>query len=189
MQKKFQMRWHARAGQGAKSVSEILAESAMDSGYEIQAFPQYGPEKTGAPMMTFIKISKKPILSYASVTNPDVVIVMDPTLIHSTDVISGMSKGGTVLINTNKSIKEIRSKLKFKGEILTIDAHKIAESLDMPRFINTIILGAAVKVTGFIDLNTTLARVKRLFLKKLGTERTGVNLKAVKAGYDGVKQQ
>jgi pyruvate ferredoxin oxidoreductase gamma subunit len=182
------MRWHGRAGQGAKSVSELIAEAAMDSGKHIQAFPQYGPEKTGAPMQTFIKISNKPIISYSPIRYPDAVIVIDPTLVYTENVTSGLSKDGTLVMNTPKSAKEIKKLTKFKGKIFTIDASKLAMRLGMPRFTNTVMLGAAIRATKVVDLEKVTERLRKLFLKKLGPEKTKTNINAVKTGYTEVME-
>src|SRR3989338_11602774 len=104
----IEIRWHGRGGQGAKTAALLFADAALSSGKYIQAFPEYGPERMGAPVTSFNRLSSKPILRHSGVANPDVVIVLDPTLMETTDVLEGMNEGGTLIVNTAKTPDEIR---------------------------------------------------------------------------------
>src|SRR5512137_1910086 len=123
-----EIRWHGRGGQGAKTAALLLGDAALASGKYIQAFPEYGPERMGAPVASFNRISSKPISLHSGVTNPDIVIVLDPTLMDSVDVTEGMPAGGTLLVNIEKSPADVRSQFNVAPEmkICTVDASKIS---------------------------------------------------------------
>src|SRR3989338_8786448 len=119
--------WHGRGGQGAKTASQFLGEAALETGKYIQAFPEYGPERAGAPMRAYTRISDEPIYIHSSVTDPDVVVVIDPTLLGYVDVTEGLSDKGILLVSTEQSPAEIRKLTNFtKGKVGTVDASRIA---------------------------------------------------------------
>lgn len=183
----LEIRFHARAGQGAKSAAELLVEAALDEGKHIQSFPEYGPERSGAPMRAFSRISKKPIKTYAAVENPDAVVVIDPTLLGK-DAAEGLGKDGILIANTCKSPDWVRKKTEFKGKTYTVDASGIAlETLgkDIP---NTAMLGALIKTTEAVSLKALTDRVKRFFLEKQKNDLAQPNVNALKRGYQEVKQ-
>lgn len=178
-----------RGGQGAKTASELLAETALDKGKYIQSFPEYGPERAGAPMRAFARISDKPILIHSGITNPDIVAVIDPTLLDSVNVTEGLGDTGILVVNTDLTPSEIRKKLNFnKGKVCTVDATKIAlETIELP-LPNTPILGALIKITGLIKLEDLEDKIKEKFLKKIGEKKTQGNIDSVKRAYNEVKE-
>ena len=180
--------WHGRGGQGAKTASQFLGEAALEIGKYIQAFPEYGPERAGAPMKAFTRISDKPIYVHSSVTNPDVVIVIDPTLLGAVDVTEGLKNEGVLLVNTDKSPLDIRKEVNFKhGKVGTVDATKIAlETLKIP-MPNMPMLGAFLKVNNIVSVDEVSEVVKAKFLKKLGEEKTNANIEGIKRAYNELK--
>ncbi len=186
-----EIRWHGRGGQGAKTAALLLGDAALASGKYIQAFPEYGPERMGAPVASFNRLSSKPILMHSGVTNPDIVIVLDPTLIESVDVTEGMPANGTILINTNKKAQEIKQELKFKGNIkvFTVDASTISRETIGREIPNTPMLGALIKATGILDFKEMLEDTKHKLEKKFKSKPEVIegNLKAIERAYNEVK--
>jgi len=180
--------WHGRGGQGAKTASQFLGEAALDTGKFIQSFPEYGPERAGAPMRAFNRISEAAITIHSSVTSPDIVIVIDPTLVAAVDVTEGLSEKGTLIVNTDKSPQDIKKETGFKkGKVATVDATKIAlETLRLP-MPNMPMLGALLKVNPLVSINELSERVKAKFLKKIGEQKTNANLEGIKRAYNEVK--
>ena len=129
MKELMEIRWHGRGGQGAKTAALLFADAALEQGKYIQAFPEYGPERMGAPVAAFNRMSSKPILLHSGVTDPDVVIVLDPTLMDSVDVTEGLPQNGTILVNTEKSPSDIKKELKVAGDIrvFAVDASTISK--------------------------------------------------------------
>ena len=191
MQQYFEVRWHGRGGQGAKTAALLFGEAAMETGKYIQAFPEYGPERTGAPVKSFNRLADDPIRIHTQVINPNVVVVLDASLLECLDVTEGIQEGGTLLINTQESADELKKKLaKTEGyKLALVDASKIAMELlkrDVP---NTVMLGAMVKVTGALEWDSALASIeKKLNIKFRGRkEIIEGNIKAIKRAYDEVK--
>jgi len=184
----IEIRWHGRGGQGAKTASQFLGEAALDTGRYIQSFPEYGPERAGAPMKAFNRISERPITIHSPVTNPQIVIVIDPTLIGAIDVTEGMDGKGTLLVNTDKSPQDIRKETGFtKGKVVTVDATKISiETLGIP-MPNTPMLGALLKVNELVSVNELLEVVKKKFIKKIGEAKTNSNIEGIKRAYNEAK--
>ena len=148
----IEIRWHGRGGQGAKTASLLLADAAFNTGKYIQGFPEYGPERMGAPMTAYNRISTTPIRVHSNVYEPDYVVVVDDTLLSAVDVTSGLKEDGAILINTTKTIDEIKPLLKgYKGSVYTIDARKISVDALGRYFPNTPMLAAIVKVTGIMS--------------------------------------
>lgn len=189
MKNLIEIRIHGRGGQGAKTASELLVDTALGKGKYIQSFPEYGPERAGAPMRVYTRISDEPIHIHSGITNPGIVAVIDPTLLDTVDVTEGLKEDGLLLINTNLPPSEIRKKLNFyKGKVYTVDATKIAlETIGLP-LPNTPILGALVKITNLIDLNALGERIKEKFLKKIGEKKTQGNIESVKRAYNEVQE-
>ena len=183
----IEIRWHGRGGQGAKTAAEFLAEAALDSGKFIQAFPGYGPERAGAPMRAYTRISDKAINIHSGVTDPDVVVVIDPTLL-APDVLEGLIPTGILVVNSPESPSEIRKKLKYEsGKVASLDATRIAlETVKLP-LPNTPMLGALIKVKPVVSLEAIDEKIKDKFLKKIGEEKTVANLEAIKRAYNEVK--
>ncbi len=182
-----EIRIHGRGGQGAKSASQLIVEAAMDQGKQIQAFPEYGPERTGAPMKTYARISDRPIRSYEPVLAPDIVLVIDPTLLDSQDVTSGLSRDGVLIINSTQSPEEMRKKSGFSGRVCTIDATGISIKNVGRNVPNTPMIGAMIKATGVIEMKYVTQKVEGMFLKKIGREKTDANIQAIRDAYEGVK--
>lgn len=183
----FEIIFHARAGQGAKSAAELIVEAALDEDRYVQSFPEYGPERSGAPMKAFSKISKKPIRGYTTVKHPDALVVIDQTVL-SKDLVKDVSKDCMLLVNTHKDADWVRKKTDFKGKIYTINATQIAiDTLgkDMP---NTVMLGALARLMNIVDLKTLSDRIKRFFMEKQKPELAQSNVNALKKGYLGVKE-
>ncbi len=144
----IEIRWHGRGGQGAKTASLLLADAAFNTGRYIQGFPEYGPERMGAPITAYNRISNSQITIHSNIYEPDYVVVVDDTLLDSVNVTAGLKEEGAIVINTTKEAVEIRSKLKeYKGEIYTVDARKISEMTLGKYFPNTPMLAAIVKVS------------------------------------------
>jgi pyruvate ferredoxin oxidoreductase gamma subunit len=177
-----EIRWHGRGGQGAVTSTEMLAQAAISEGKYAQAFPSFGPERRGAPVQAFNRIdTHEPVRIRADITQPDVVVVLDPSLMDKVNVTSGLKKNGWVVINTRKTAKEIKSEFGIKFPVATVNANKIArEVLGVP-IVNTTMLGAVVKVTGIIDRKSAYAPLEKRF-GRLG-ER---NIKAMETAYDQV---
>jgi len=188
MKELLEIRIHGRGGQGAKTASQFIAEAALGEGKYIQAFPEYGPERAGAPVKAYDRISSKPITTYAPVINPDVVMVIDPTLMATIDVTEGLTSEGILIVNTPKNVDDIKKELKgFKGKLYTVDATKIAIDTVGRNLPNTPMLGAFVKLTEIIPLDAVKDSVKRKFLKKLGEDKTNATIKGVEMAYKSVK--
>jgi len=184
----IEVRWHGRGGQGAKTASQFLGEAVLDTGKYIQSFPEYGPERAGAPMRAFNRISEKPMTIHSSVINPEIVVVIDPTLVGAIDVTEGLGDDGILLVNTDKSPEEIRKATGFKkGKVGTVDATKIAlETLKLP-MPNMPMLGALLKAKELVTIDQLSERVKAKFLKKIGEQKTNANLEGIKRAYNEVE--
>lgn len=183
----FEIRFHARSGQGAKTAAQFVAEAALDSGKEFQAFSEYGAERTGAPMRTFARISSEKIRTHEPVVNPDVVVVLDQSLIESVNVADGLGKGGILLINSKKNPKEFEKIVKTLAKIHTIDATGISVQLLGKDFPNMPLLGALVKLTNIVPLSALKSSIVKKYHKKLGEEKTNANIEAINRGFKEVK--
>lgn len=188
MKELSEIRWHGRGGQGAKTAAQFLAEAALDLGKSIQAFPEYGPERAGAPIRTYTRISNKKINIHSPVTNPEVVVVIDPTLLETVDVTEGLGDDGVLVVNTPSGPAAIREKTKYKkGKVAVCDATKISlETLGIP-MPNTPMLGALLKVSPIVPIGIMEEKVRKKFLKKIGEEKTEANIKAIKRAFEEAK--
>ena len=177
-----EIRWHGRGGQGAVTTAELLAQAAISEGKYAQAFPSFGPERRGAPVQAFNRIdSREPVRIRADINQPDVVVVLDPSLLGKVNVTSGLKQGGWVIVNTRKTPGQIKSEFNIKNPVATVNATKIArEVLGVP-IVNTTMLGAVVKMTGVIDKKSTYTPLDKRF-GRLG-ER---NIKAMETAYEQV---
>ncbi len=192
MKEIFEIRWHGRGGQGAKTAALLLGDAALSTGKYIQAFPEYGPERMGAPVQSFDRLSDKPITIHSGITNPDIVIVLDPTLMKSIDVTDGLPEDGHLIINTHKSPDEIRKEFNIKGrKIATCDAYKISEDTIGKKIPNTPMLGALIKVTGLLDFEKMLKDTEEKMQKKFSgrPEIVKGNIESMKRAYEEVKQE
>jgi pyruvate ferredoxin oxidoreductase gamma subunit len=183
----IEVRWHGRGGQGAKTAAQFLAEAAMDAGKYIQAFPEYGPERAGAPIRTYTRISDQPINLHCGVANPEYVVVIDPTLLGP-EVVEGLTDEGRLIVNTTESADSVRKKTGWKkGKVATVDATKISlEALGRP-MPNMPMLGALLKVVPLVKLDVLYEKTKAKFLKKIGEEKTKANIDGIKRAYEQVK--
>lgn len=190
VEKIIEIRWHGRGGQGAKTASLLFADAAMSLGKHIQAFPEYGPERMGAPVQSFNRLSDDPITVHCGITNPQIVVVLDPTLMATVNVAQGLPSDGSLIVNTSKSPAEIRKEIGLKNaKIFTVDASAIAQDKIGRNIPNTPMLGALVKVSGLLDFSEMLKNTEDKLKKKFAhkPEIVGGNLAAIKAAHDSVK--
>ncbi|MDR0355544.1 MAG: 2-oxoacid:acceptor oxidoreductase family protein [Deltaproteobacteria bacterium] len=179
----LEIRFHGRGGQGAVTSAELMAQTAIGMGKYAQAFPSFGPERRGAPVTAFLRISDKPIRIREKVYNPDVVVVLDPTVMSVTKVDQGLKADGLLLVNTAHSVDSLRKQFGFTQKIATIDAMSIAlEILKVP-ITNTVMLGAFSKVLG----QASPADVEEPFNHRFGPSLAPKNLDAFKRAFDEAK--
>ena len=178
----IEIRWHGRGGQGAVTSAELVAQAAIGEGKYAQAFPSFGPERRGAPVQAFNRVdNKEPVRIRADVTVPDVVVVLDPSLLSIVNVTSGLKEDGMVVINTRKTASQIRSEFGIKNKVATVNATRIArEQLGVP-IVNTTMLGALIKATGVVQKESIHEPLEKRF-GRLG-ER---NIKAMETAYEEV---
>ncbi|HNU84660.1 MAG: 2-oxoacid:acceptor oxidoreductase family protein [Pseudomonadota bacterium] len=178
----IEIRWHGRGGQGAVTSVEMLALAAIEAGKYAQGFPAFGPERRGAPVMAFNRVSDKPIKIRSGIYQPDVVVVLDPSLVGLVPVTDGLKPAGILIVNTAKPAEEIRKKLNYKGKLFTVDATHIArEELGLP-IANTTMLGAVLKATGVLGLNAMKSPVEHRFGRVASK-----NLSAMKRAFSEMK--
>ena len=187
----IEIRWHGRGGQGAKTASLLLADAAFNTGKYIQGFPEYGPERMGAPITAYNRISTTPITIHSNIYEPDYVVVVDDTLLESVDVTAGLKKEGAIVINTTKTADEIKPLLKgYEGEVYKIDARKISIEALGRYFPNTPMLAAIVKVSKVMSdeelLNDMQGSFKHKFAKK--PEVIEGNMKALEMALKEVEK-
>ena len=187
----IEIRWHGRGGQGAKTASLLLADAAFNTGKYIQGFPEYGPERMGAPITAYNRISDNPIRIHSNIYEPDYVIVVDDTLLDAVDVTAGLSKDGAIVINTTKGKEEIEPKLhNYQGAIYTIDARKVSMETLGKYFPNTPMLAAIVKVAGIMDEKDFLEDMKGSFKHKFAKKPEVIegNMKALELALQEIKK-
>ncbi len=187
----IEIRWHGRGGQGAKTASLLLADAAFNTGKYIQGFPEYGPERMGAPITAYNRISTKPIKIHSNIYEPDYVVVVDDSLLESVDVTAGLKNTGAIVINSNKEDSYLKEKLKnYEGEIYKIDARKISLETLGKYFPNTPMLAAIVKVSKIMTdeelLNDMRGSFKHKFAKK--PEVIEGNMKALEMALNSIKR-
>ncbi|CDD37457.1 pyruvate/ketoisovalerate oxidoreductase gamma subunit [Clostridium sp. CAG:356] len=178
----IEIRWHGRGGQGAKTASLLLADAAFNTGKYIQGFPEYGPERMGAPITAYNRISDKPITIHSNIYEPDYVVVVDDTLLTSVPVTAGLKKEGAIVINTTKKPEELKELLKgYDGSVYTIDARKVSEEALGRYFPNTPMLAAIVKVAGVMTDEELLEDMKTSFKHKFAKKPEVIdgNMKAL----------
>ncbi|OQX79203.1 MAG: pyruvate synthase [Candidatus Omnitrophica bacterium 4484_70.1] len=187
MEKMKEICWYGRGGQGAKTAAQLLAEASLAEGKYIQAFPEYGPERAGAPMKAFTRIADEPINLHCGVNCPQIVVVIDPTLLNLVDV-NEIAEKGILLVNIDKPPFQIRKERfgLFKGKIYTVNATKIAlETVGLP-LPNTPMLGALIRAVEIVPLKSLEEKLKEKFLKKIGEEKTKANIQGVYRAYKEV---
>ena len=190
MDNMIEIRWHGRGGQGAKTASLLLADAAFNTGKYIQGFPEYGPERMGAPITAYNRISGKPITIHSNIYEPDYVVVVDDTLLEVVDVTAGLKEEGAIVINTTKSADYLKSVLKgYKGNVYTIDARKISEEALGRYFPNTPMLAAIVKVTGIMSDEAFIKDMEGSFKHKFAKKPEVIdgNMNAIKMALNEVK--
>lgn len=178
--------FYARGGQGGKSAAEIVAQAAVKEGKFVQAFPQFGPERSGAPTKTFLRISNSNIRTHEPVTDPDIVVVLDETILDSEKVTENLDQNEFLIVNSKKTAIEIGQKINFKGKIYPIDANGISmEIIGQPRP-NTVILGKLVQVAEVAKLESVTEEFRNIFEHKIGKEATDKNILAIEKAYDAI---
>ena len=185
----IEIRWHGRGGQGAKTASLLLADAAFNTGKYIQGFPEYGPERMGAPITAYNRISNTPIRIHSNIYEPDYVVVVDDSLLEAVDVTAGLKPDGAIVINTTKSGNELKPLLNgYTGDVYTIDARKISLETLGKYFPNTPMLAAVVKVTGIIPEKEFLQDMEGSFKHKFAKkpEVIGGNMKALEISLQRV---
>ena len=190
MDNMIEIRWHGRGGQGAKTASLLLADAAFNTGKYIQGFPEYGPERMGAPITAYNRISSSPIRIHSNIYEPDYVVVVDDSLLESVPVTTGLKETGAIIINTTKDADTLRPLLNgYKGKIYTIDARKVSIETLGKYFPNTPMLAAIVKVSNIMSeeefLNDMEGSFKHKFAKK--PEVIEGNMKALTLALKEVK--
>lgn len=191
MDNMIEIRWHGRGGQGAKTASLLLADAAFNTGKYIQGFPEYGPERMGAPLTAYNRISDTPIRIHSNIYYPDYVVVVDDTLLESVDVTAGLKETGAIVINTTKSEDHLRKALKgYNGDIYTIDARKISEEALGKYFPNTPMLAAIIKVAKIMTDEELLEDMKGSFKHKFAKKPEVIdgNMKALEMALKEVKK-
>ena len=191
MENLIEIRWHGRGGQGTKTASLLLADAAFNTGKYIQGFPEYGPERMGAPITAYNRISDKPITVHSNIYEPNYVVVVDDTLLETVDVTAGLKTNGAIVINTTKSEDYLKSVLKgYKGKVYTIDARKVSTEALGRYFPNTPMLAAIVKVTGIMNDEDFLKDMEGSFKHKFAKKPEVIdgNMKALEMALKGVKE-
>lgn len=179
--------WYGRGGQGSVTAAKLLAESALSEGKFVQAFPEYGPERTGAPVKSFNRISSAPIRLHSQVRNPNILIILDTTLLNIINTSDGVNSDSIIIINTKDSPSEIRHRLGLKNnKIFTVDATKISIEKIGKNIPNMPMLGALAKATGIVQLKTIIERFKEAYASKFTNEVISGNIEAIKKAYGEV---
>ena len=187
----IEIRWHGRGGQGAKTASLLLADAAFNTGKYIQGFPEYGPERMGAPITAYNRISDKPITVHSNIYEPDYVVVVDDTLLDVVPVTDGLKETGAIVINTTKSPEIIKKSLNgYTGAVYTIDARKISIETLGKYFPNTPMLAAIVKVSGIMSDEAFLEDMKGSFKHKFAKKPEVIegNMKALEMALKEVQK-
>ena len=191
MSNMIEIRWHGRGGQGAKTASLLLADAAFNTGKYIQGFPEYGPERMGAPITAYNRISDEPITIHTNIYYPDYVVVVDDTLLESVDVTAGLKENGAILINTTKPAEVLRKELKgYKGDVYTLDARKISLETLGRYFPNTPMLAGIVKVSKIMTDEELIEDMKGSFKHKFAKKPEVIdgNMKALEMALKEVKK-
>lgn len=190
MAKTIEIRWHGRGGQGTVTAAKVLADACLSGGRYVQAFPEYGPERAGAPIRAFNRVSEQVIRMYGPVLHPKVISIADATLMDAVNVTDGAPDDAMFVVNTSKDPKEVREKLHAKDtqKVFTVNASKIAIECFGKPLPNSTMLGAIIKATGVVEMDTLLENVKKSFGKKFAQKIIDGNLEATKRGYEEVKE-
>ena len=186
-----EIRWHGRGEQGAKTASLLLADAAFNTGKYVQGFPEYGPERMGAPITAYNRISSERSTVHSNIYEPDYVVVVDETLLSAVDVTAGLKVEGAIVINSGKAPAELRPLLKgYRGKVCTIDAGKISEEELGKNFPNTPMLAAIVKVSGVVDADAFVKDIEASFHHKFASKPQVIegNMRALKRSMEEVQE-
>jgi pyruvate ferredoxin oxidoreductase gamma subunit len=184
-----EIRWHGRGGQGVVTAGKMLADAALESGRYFQAFPDYGPERAGAPIRAFTRLSSAPIHLHCQIEEPDVVLVLDPTLLEAIKVTDGLKEDGVLVVNTSEPQAKVRKMVGFRtGKVFTVDATTIALETLGREITNTPMLGALVKATGLLTIEDLVAQTRKQFGDKFGTEVVNRNVEAIERAAKEVQE-
>ncbi len=182
----FEIVFFGRGGQGAKSAAEVLAQAAFGEGKFVQAFPQFGPERSGAPTKTFIRVSNQEIRTHEPIIDPDLVVVLDETILDSEIVTEGLDRNEALIVNTKKADFEIKHKINFQGKVYPIDANGISLQIIGQARPNTVILGKIAQVAEVASLESITAEFRNIFEHKIGKENCDKNILAIEKAYDAI---
>ena len=191
MKNGIEIRWHGRGGQGAKTAALLLADVAFKTGKHVQGFPEYGPERMGAPITAYNRISSDVIRVHSNIYDPDYVAVVDETLLHTVDVTAGLKKEGAIIVNTAKSKEEIMPQLNgYEGRVVTIDARTISEEALGKYLPNSPMLAAVVATTGVMSKETFLQEMRASYKHKFAKKPEVIdgNMKALEMAFAAVEE-
>lgn len=190
MAETIEIRWHGRGGQGTVTAAKVLADACLSGGRYVQAFPEYGPERSGAPLRAYNRVSTKELRMHCPVLHPQVIAIADATLLDGVDVTEGAKEDSIFIVNTSKEPSEMREKLKLlpTQKVYTIDATKIALECFGRALPNSPMLGAVCRVTGLVSLDALLEDVRNSFGKKFSQKIIDGNLEATRRGYEEVRE-
>lgn len=183
----IEIRWHGRGGQGAKTVSELFARALLEAGNYVQAFPEYGPERSGAPVQAYTRSSSRPIRLHCGVTEPGAVVVLDATLTDEVDVTNGLQASGLLLINTPSTNDHYQDFAPSDGTLRQIDANRLAREVES-QYSNMVMAGALAAALGEPALDALKRATKEKMGAKLSDEKMKVNMRALEVGYSNLKQ-
>jgi pyruvate ferredoxin oxidoreductase gamma subunit len=185
----LEIRIHGRAGQGAKTIAQFLAEIGLKKGKFIQAFPSYGPARTGAAMNAYVRLDQTPILVHSEIKNPDIVVVIDSLLIEVENVVKGLKNKGIVIMNSSRQVQEEKDKLvkRFglnkQAKVYVLPASAIAYRILKKDLPNMVLLGALIKIAKIADFSDLAEVIKNNFIKKYGEKMSQANIEAAESGY------
>lgn len=191
MKNGIEIRWHGRGGQGAKTAALLLADVAFKTGRNVQGFPEYGPERMGAPITAYNRISSEIIRVHSNIYHPDFVVVVDETLLGSVDVTAGLKKSGAIIVNTAKSKEEILKHLNgYEGRVYTIDARKISVETLGKNFPNSPMLAATVAVSKVMPKEKFIKEMRASYQNKFAKKPEVIdgNMKALEMAFDKVEE-
>lgn len=190
MAETVEIRWHGRGGQGTVTAAKVLADTCLSGGRYVQAFPEYGPERSGAPLRAYNRISEKELRMHCPVLHPKIVVIADPTLLDGVNVTEGATEDAIFVVNTSREPAEVRGKLKLspKQKVYIVDASKIAMESFGKSLPNSALLGTICKLTNLITLEHLLEDVAKSFGKKFAQKIIDGNLGATKRGYEEVRE-
>ncbi len=191
MKNGIEIRWHGRGGQGAKTAALLLADVAFKTGQNVQGFPEYGPERMGAPITAYNRISADKIRVHSNIYHPDYVVVVDETLLHTVDVTAGLKKNGAIIVNTPKQKEEIMDQLNgYEGRVYTVDARKISVETLGKNFPNSPMLAATVAVSGIMPRDKFFAEMRASYQHKFAKKPEVIdgNMQALEMAYDKMEE-